>query len=384
MTKEKKGASKQRPFADEERSLEEPSGISTSSCSHPVPQPPKTSPYTSFPVVLRIGPEQRVYYVPRNCLQSPRWIASITSAPVPSSAFSSVNFSYSWRENIYLPDVDENTGHTLVHYLYTGAYQTLDNTEASLVEGAKLEFKRAFLAYIAAKTYDLRDLQQLAKHKIKHIGTRIHVFDIIEAIKEDFSKLPSDTTWFYNYLDGKAKTALEEDHTAFAKGDIFSCIDDIALCRLLAKCVVGLYNTKLSGMLNTEGAPVPGICEEYIAIPPNSLIEACPAEELPAKEIPIKDVHVGEALIEEPMPEPVPDPKNTKDEENQELLSISNQNAGVEAKRLSARKKKGRKARKSMTTGRKSGAGQKEKKFEEVDVAIDYADEGGYEIVDYA
>jgi hypothetical protein len=85
-------------------------------------------------------------------LQNPQWIA----------------FDNSWGEEIYLPDVDEGTGHVLIHYLYTGTYQTLDDIQFSPAEMARVEFKRAVLAYSAAKKYMLHGLQRLAGQQISY------------------------------------------------------------------------------------------------------------------------------------------------------------------------------------------------------------------------
>ncbi|KAF2184780.1 hypothetical protein K469DRAFT_449053, partial [Zopfia rhizophila CBS 207.26] len=168
----------------------------------------------------------------------------------------------SFAGNIHLPNVDESTGHVLVHYLYTSAYQTLDDMETSLVGEANIEFKKAVLAYTAANKYSLRGLQQLSKHKIEHFGAEMNIFNVIEAIKKNFSKLLCNNPWVYNYLDRKAKTTFKEDHTVFTRNNFFNRINDVALAKVMAKCIVELYNNKVSRMLNTEREPVPGISEE--------------------------------------------------------------------------------------------------------------------------
>lgn len=262
------------------------------------------SPYTSYPVALSIGPEHRTYYVPQDFLQN----LDLTDS------------CRSWDGNIQLPDVDESTGHVLVHYLYTGRYQTLNDTEMSLVPEAITEFKRAVLAYTAANKYGLFGLQQLAKDKIEYFGAEINIFDVVEAIKGGFSTLLCDDQWFYSYLGGKAETAFEEDHTVFAGENFFDRINDVALAKVMAKCVVELYNIKVSRMLNTEREPVPGSSEECTLDVQDSPVEEaqaqeaftiqetpseeCPAPELstethPTQHYPIGDIPVQEPTIQE-------------------------------------------------------------------------------------
>lgn len=259
--------------------------------------------------------------------------------------------------------MDECTGHVLVHYLYTGLYQTLNDIETSLVPEANTQFKRAVSAYTAANKYGLFGLQQLAKHKIEFFGAEVNIFDVVEAIKEDSSKLLCDDPCFYDYLGGKVKTAFEGDHTVFARDNFFDRINDVALAKVMAKCLVELYNNKFLRMLNTQGEPVPGISEECTPDAQNSpeeaepeeccaieetLAEECSAPELsievyPTQEYPIRDIPVEEPPIQEgfikehvttedsvesnfgtfdAVPEPIPVPDEVKEENDPWSLSF--------------------------------------------------------------
>ncbi|KAF2179323.1 hypothetical protein K469DRAFT_459523, partial [Zopfia rhizophila CBS 207.26] len=142
-----------------------------------------------------------------------------------------------------------------------------------------IEFKRAILAYTAVNKYSLYSLQQLAKHKIKHFGAKMNIFDVVEAIKEDFLKLLCDNPWVYDYLNRKAKTTFEENHTVFIRDNFFDRINNVALAKVIAKCMVELYNNKVSCMLNTEREPVPGVSKECIPNVQDSPIEEAQPEE---------------------------------------------------------------------------------------------------------
>ncbi|CAO2655385.1 Nn.00g104490.m01.CDS01 [Neocucurbitaria sp. VM-36] len=247
---------------------------------------PKTSPYTSPPVALHIGPERRTYYVPQSLLQNPEWI----------------NFDHSWGRNVHLADVDGDTGHVLVHYLYTGAYQTLNDVEYSTTTKEVVEFRRAVLAYIASKTYGLHELRQLAKVEIERFGAELNVFDVIEAIKDDFSKLPGQATWFHRYLELKVQAAFEADHTVFANDEFFDRINDVALTKMLARWVLQLYNNKVSTMINAENpVGVPECTPEAQDLP----VEEAPTEECFASdEVPVEDCPIIEEFraVEERIP----------------------------------------------------------------------------------
>ncbi|KAF2443080.1 hypothetical protein P171DRAFT_433422 [Karstenula rhodostoma CBS 690.94] len=265
---------------------------------------PTTSPYTSCPVAFNVGSENKTYYVLQEHLQN----LDLTNSCRPGEG------------DIHLPDVDESTGHVLVHYLYTGLYQTL-GIKMCLVTEANIEFKRALSTYTAAKRYGLSGLQQLAKQEIERVGAEMNIFDVVDAIKENFSKLVCDNTWFNGYLEGKAKTAFDEDHTVFARDNFFEHINDVALAQAMAKCIIELYNNKVSHMLDTGEGPIPGLPEEGISNAQDTPIEEfqpgeCHAiEEAPVAECvpciedaPIEDVQPEEcyAIDEAPIAECVP------------------------------------------------------------------------------
>jgi hypothetical protein len=64
-----------------------------------------------------------------------------------------------------LGDVDEDIGHSFVHFLYTGQHETLD----SKCDHVKV-YRKSVLAYQAARTYRLVDLEAVARKYIEHFN----------------------------------------------------------------------------------------------------------------------------------------------------------------------------------------------------------------------
>jgi hypothetical protein len=191
-------------------------------------------PYATSPIALRVGPGKKDYYVASGLLQNPGWIDSAI-----------------WGK-IRLPDVDEHTGHVLAHFLCTGTYQTLYDIEVSPEEETRFEFKRAFSAFVTAETYKLTGLQRLAMQNIEQYGERMTIFDIVHTIDEDFSRLLDSTTEFQRYLKAKARDAFQKDHNDFYNNGVFDRISNIALSKVLAKCVMKLYEDKITHMIQAE------------------------------------------------------------------------------------------------------------------------------------
>ncbi|PVH91050.1 hypothetical protein DM02DRAFT_664391 [Periconia macrospinosa] len=176
------------------------------------------TPYIGSPVALCVGPKRREYYVSKHLfLQNSGRIASSLSLPSPY---------------VYLPDIDERTGHVLAHYLHTGAYQTLDSEETS-----------------SAK---IAGLQQLAIDEMEQCGTAMTISDVLEAANANFSKADGHTNWFQKYLTERLNAAFEEDFTIFTRHNFFDHIDNVDLYTFVVKCAVELYSNKISRMLHPE------------------------------------------------------------------------------------------------------------------------------------
>jgi hypothetical protein len=190
------------------------------------------SPYTEAPATLHIGPDKTVYFVPKNFLPA-EWFSSGSQKP------------------FCFPDVDIQTGHTLVHYLYKGNYETPAANDGPMSLHARTKLKAALLVYIAANDHALPGLQLLATSEIEEYGSRLDLIEILDAIDSDFPKLCRDS-WVHEYLRRKAMAAFEQDHTVFTNEALFRDINNTVLLKFLMQCIFNLYKARLSHVLSTE------------------------------------------------------------------------------------------------------------------------------------
>ena len=195
-----------------------------------------------------IGPSNVQYPIHQYFLdQSPEWAEKCKSKP--------------WGNKIRLPDVDKDDGHALVHYLYTGAYQTIKPTDVSAVasdsttglEGSGkerkldrlLEYKRSVRLYCTAKTYGLCRLEALCKIQIESFKASNSIWDTLDIAEEVYKKLPiNDTKWFSMYLEGKMQAAINEDKHLLARKKFQDSVGrnmrfDKALLKIIAQIYTG-------------------------------------------------------------------------------------------------------------------------------------------------
>jgi hypothetical protein len=143
-----------------------------------------------------------------------------------------------------------HTGHTIVHYLYKGLYETPPTSD--LVAPQKHNgLKAALLVFIATISRGLPNLQQLATQEIEKHGSSLGLSELLDFIDDDFPRLDPDG-WVHEYLRRKTKAAFDQDHTVFSDQTFLQNLRSALLIKFMAKCVVDLYSTKVARMINTE------------------------------------------------------------------------------------------------------------------------------------
>ncbi|OJJ78837.1 uncharacterized protein ASPGLDRAFT_30334 [Aspergillus glaucus CBS 516.65] len=110
----------------------------------------------------------------------------------------------------------EDIAHTLVHYLYTGEYQTLE------VKGEKprheREYRRSVIVYCVAVSFGMHDLACKATRYIEHFGGTVNIYQILGTAVLVYGKMPKDN-WYCKYLESKMTAAFAKDQNFFEKGE---------------------------------------------------------------------------------------------------------------------------------------------------------------------
>jgi hypothetical protein len=188
-----------------------------------------------------------VYYsVPRiYANQSPEW-------RFPTTSFD--RFNQFTNQTVNLHNVDEDIGHTLVHYLYTGIYQTLKLHDVSDGSNRTTEYRRAGLVYCAARLYGLDRLAEHAIQNMELFEKGLSAFHIWDIARELYPKLRADEIWFPTYLKIKIGAAFEADETIFDQEQFLNHIRKAAtFSRALVKIMAGIFTEKIIIRAKKEG-----------------------------------------------------------------------------------------------------------------------------------
>jgi len=213
------------------------------------------SPYATTQMVsLEVGPEATRFLVHDSVLSRSEVLAA-KSYPL---AFV--------KQSVLLPELDLNTAHTLVHYLYTGKYQSL-NTLTSSDKVIPEVYKLGAGVYCAAARYKLPGLAELAQNKLKSLDEEMSIFDILTVARDHaFPLLPEDDLWYPSYVEQSLNDAMADDPEPFRKPDFITTVEgNSRLLQLVWKTVMSNYaRTPATPVVSNEEAstPTPAIVPE--------------------------------------------------------------------------------------------------------------------------
>lgn len=201
------------------------------------------SPYLTKPIEFLIGPQKARYTVQRAFLsESPQW--SSECARDSQSWNYHHSFSHHSFSGIALPEVNEDAGHTLIHYLYTGTFQKLHSPED---DDLTADLKKNVHIYGVAVKYSLAGLKKLALEKIQNKEGSGDIFDILETIKEASRTLLEDDLGLKPYIERELKAAFESDDTFFGKERFIELFGEAKqFDRILMRIVADIYSEKIA------------------------------------------------------------------------------------------------------------------------------------------
>lgn len=152
-----------------------------------------------------------------------------------------------------LPKVDEDVGHTFIHYLYTGDYQTLKPSPTCDMPRGTIEYSRSILAYHAALSCGLDGLADHARKYIQTFDKDIHIFDIIALGRKNFPRITEDV-WFSEHLSAKIIAGFEADEQIFQREEFLEGFGKaLDFDKFLVKVMAKAYTHKMSTIRDEAG-----------------------------------------------------------------------------------------------------------------------------------
>ncbi|PYH43086.1 uncharacterized protein BP01DRAFT_375698 [Aspergillus saccharolyticus JOP 1030-1] len=141
---------------------------------------------------------------------------------------------------VRLPDVDEDIGHTIIHYLYTGEYQTVKPPSTYELPSLTVEYTRSIFAYRAARYMQIFDKD-------------ISIMEIISLGRKAFPRI-SEEPWFSEYLKARITASFEADEGIFQREQFFEGFgESLDFNKFLGKVMAQVYSSKISAIRYEAG-----------------------------------------------------------------------------------------------------------------------------------
>jgi hypothetical protein len=158
------------------------------------------------------------------------------------------------KQHVLLPELDEATAHTLVHYMYTGKYQYLGKSPR-IETSALSNYQAGTCVYCAAARYQLSGLINLAKKKIMSFDREVSISDVLAMARDHaFPLLPENETWYPAYLEDVIKSAMAKDPEPFRRPEFITQVEGSSrLLQVVWKTVINNYaSTTVLPKVNDE------------------------------------------------------------------------------------------------------------------------------------
>ncbi|KAH7080653.1 hypothetical protein FB567DRAFT_109539 [Paraphoma chrysanthemicola] len=191
------------------------------------------SPYADAEIItLHVGPDATRFEVHGTILGQ---------SEVLAAKFDSLSFV---KQQILVPELDESTAHTLVHYLYTSKYQVL-RVPTQTGQSTLHNYRLGTCVYCAAVQYKLPGLAELAKEKIATFGEDVSISNILGIARDDaFPVLPDSEKWYPEYLQDVITRTMAEDPEPFRRPDFITQVEgNSRLLQVVWKTVMSNFAT---------------------------------------------------------------------------------------------------------------------------------------------
>jgi hypothetical protein len=174
------------------------------------------------------------------------------------------NRNWGGGSSLSLRDVNVDVGHILVHYLYTGTYQTLKPQNRKPLNILAC-YKEALSTYGIAHEYGLEDLKELALTHIHENEVGLSVYDKFDAAADVYRKLAEDE-WFTEYLKKEVEAALEMDTALLANPKFSDKLGSVnSFERALLKVITEIYARKVETLVANASSMRPDLSHPCVA-----------------------------------------------------------------------------------------------------------------------
>ncbi|GKZ32318.1 hypothetical protein AbraIFM66950_001634 [Aspergillus brasiliensis] len=151
-----------------------------------------------------------------------------------------------------LQETYADIGHTFIHYLYTGEYQTLAlSPSLPLQKSRAREFKRSLYTFHLAQSHQIMGLLDHAKRYMQTFVTSVTTLELLQYSREIYASLLTGRKWFEWFLQDQLTAAFEASEARFREDVLkYGVGSDARFDQFILELVMKIYSgsmAKLTG-----------------------------------------------------------------------------------------------------------------------------------------
>ncbi|GLA78838.1 hypothetical protein AtubIFM55763_000730 [Aspergillus tubingensis] len=187
----------------------------------------------------------------------------------------------------------------MVHFLYTGGYETVNSPLNEGTSDISREYKKSVLIYHASRTYGLLELENLAKQKMKQLDEEVPILEVLQITRDIFPSLPAGEAWLPSYIEGKLQRLLAPEDLALGLREFYNILGrDHQFDIVVMKMIFEILSNRLLSMQDQHGKSLNGTAPVY----------SLPEEPEPVPQAPSPEPGLApeepESVPQAPSPEP--------------------------------------------------------------------------------
>lgn len=201
-----------------------------------------------------------------------------------------------FSSSITLHDVHEDAGHSLVHFLYTGNYETIKLPLKKGISVIAREYRISVFVHEVSKKYGLVGLEALTQHYIQRFGDKLSLSDILRETRDIFSKLPEDETWFPNFIKGELQRMLKPSEVAYTLDELYKVLgQNDRFDNMVLKMVLEILSVHLRSQSRDEEVHAEDVVYQNESVVEDTDID----DEAPAEEVAYEEQVPAEEVVYE-------------------------------------------------------------------------------------
>ncbi|KAK1750502.1 hypothetical protein QBC47DRAFT_365112 [Echria macrotheca] len=201
-----------------------------------------------------------------------------------------------------LPQISDDIGHILVHYLHTGSYESLKPKEVDTLAKQIAELRTSIRAYATARAYDLPDLMRLAEKNIEKYGEGISLPLLLEITKEAHPGLSEADGWFLDYLKSRIRPHLEDPKALLGSNLLDQISSILSPNRVLLRTVLEMFCERIKPAPEPLASPITSPGSSRPVSPPSPAASPASVLQMRSRTVPRDEISPSKKKVTAPWP----------------------------------------------------------------------------------